>query len=395
MSDSGVPAIAVPWSYQMTFGPQAEEHKCSTCSKITKIGSLYDDLFVCDACVKIDPAFVTSTKYDGPARPCITCACPTVAGILMPVAQAGPVLFCPTCILTGTCRNYLDNMGSPVTPAAAVTPTPMIPASIIPAPVTPTPATPAPAPAATTTPSTSRRIKASVGDLGIVRQCSACDKKSQLGAYYEDAPPVFFCDACVKLGKPKELYRDALNGEEKQGVIMTTCTACLKVKPVKLGIETGDARLSFCKACVDARKAHVGQAPRCAVCLNQADPRYTHEVRFIKLPHQPTFRKTVCSARCYAAITKFAEKSQPKGALRTFCQTCNIDVTQHPLRCSKCKSAFYCSRACQKSDWRNHRSLCQEVDDVPIIPVRTGTEVLDASFASGVSISGDASTVDR
>lgn len=38
----------------------------------------------------------------------------------------------------------------------------------------------------------------------------------------------------------------------------------------------------------------------------------------------------------------------------------NCDVCGKPAskRCAGCGSALYCSRACQKSAWRNHKSLC-------------------------------------
>ena len=38
----------------------------------------------------------------------------------------------------------------------------------------------------------------------------------------------------------------------------------------------------------------------------------------------------------------------------------NCDVCGKPAsnRCAGCGSALYCSRVCQKSAWRNHKSLC-------------------------------------
>jgi len=32
--------------------------------------------------------------------------------------------------------------------------------------------------------------------------------------------------------------------------------------------------------------------------------------------------------------------------------------------CSKCKSVFYCSKNCQKSDWKRHKKFCQNVEDI-------------------------------
>merc|ERR1712098_443921 len=28
-------------------------------------------------------------------------------------------------------------------------------------------------------------------------------------------------------------------------------------------------------------------------------------------------------------------------------------------KCSRCRSVFYCSKACQKSDWPNHKQICK------------------------------------
>merc|ERR1712098_572768 len=30
-------------------------------------------------------------------------------------------------------------------------------------------------------------------------------------------------------------------------------------------------------------------------------------------------------------------------------------------KCSRCGFVFYCSKACQKSDWPNHKQICKEI----------------------------------
>ena len=47
-------------------------------------------------------------------------------------------------------------------------------------------------------------------------------------------------------------------------------------------------------------------------------------------------------------------KKQRKGK----CALCNCEATS---TCSKCKSTHYCSRNCQKSDWKNHKKTCNPV----------------------------------
>lgn len=33
-------------------------------------------------------------------------------------------------------------------------------------------------------------------------------------------------------------------------------------------------------------------------------------------------------------------------------------VPPKPLRCSRCRLTYYCSKECQKSDWKNHKKNC-------------------------------------
>lgn len=45
-----------------------------------------------------------------------------------------------------------------------------------------------------------------------------------------------------------------------------------------------------------------------------------------------------------------------------FCNTCTMPSTEaHPLkRCAKCKTQWYCSRECQKIDWKDHKQICSK-----------------------------------
>ncbi|TCD59951.1 hypothetical protein EIP91_011015 [Steccherinum ochraceum] len=43
-----------------------------------------------------------------------------------------------------------------------------------------------------------------------------------------------------------------------------------------------------------------------------------------------------------------------------FCMYCNMPEQKMTLfKCSRCKSVCYCSRECQKADWKGHKSSCQ------------------------------------
>ena len=45
-------------------------------------------------------------------------------------------------------------------------------------------------------------------------------------------------------------------------------------------------------------------------------------------------------------------------------ETCAADGTTCNLRkCAKCLEVRYCSRECQKSDWKSHRPFCKAAKD--------------------------------
>jgi hypothetical protein len=53
------------------------------------------------------------------------------------------------------------------------------------------------------------------------------------------------------------------------------------------------------------------------------------------------------------------------------CAKCSKDKSdsgQGLKRCGRCKLAHYCSRECQKADWKNHKTLCGSTGDSPSPP---------------------------
>jgi len=45
----------------------------------------------------------------------------------------------------------------------------------------------------------------------------------------------------------------------------------------------------------------------------------------------------------------------------SMCSMPGCVVTQDLLKCSGCKSVYYCSRKCQKNNWRQHKTICQSL----------------------------------
>jgi hypothetical protein len=79
-----------------------------------------------------------------------------------------------------------------------------------------------------------------------------------------------------------------------------------------------------------------------------------------------------------------AGETAPLGDLSTACNFCNIRDCK--LQCSTCKMVKYCSRQCQKNDWKIHKQLClpqklnkllnvlslaPETKDLPMLFLRT------------------------
>ena len=54
-------------------------------------------------------------------------------------------------------------------------------------------------------------------------------------------------------------------------------------------------------------------------------------------------------------------------AVLTGCVVCQIPATK---RCPLCKVSYYCSKACQKSNWKYHKTICEKLkgqdnDEIP------------------------------
>merc|ERR1712098_496274 len=73
--------------------------------------------------------------------------------------------------------------------------------------------------------------------------------------------------------------------------------------------------------------------------------------------------------KCFLIATEsYAEKMKSDrlvGNFRALVKCANCGVLEKSekefQKCSRCGFVFYCSKACQKSDWPNHKQICKEI----------------------------------
>lgn len=100
--------------------------------------------------------------------------------------------------------------------------------------------------------------------------------------------------------------------------------------------------------CVDTPCEDCDKRRACVYCGNPGD-RFYHAV----LKGKETIIMCHCSQECWSITFKALKKRK----LKFTCSYCHKVIT-NLLRCGKCRVIHYCSRECQKADWKEHKAVC-------------------------------------
>ena len=68
----------------------------------------------------------------------------------------------------------------------------------------------------------------------------------------------------------------------------------------------------------------------------------------------------------YSSYYQFALQCTPveTEAQCHICGEMESDLGVRMKKCGKCKLTFYCSKKCQKKDWKYHKKLCRPMDEI-------------------------------
>mmetsp|Transcript_6592 Transcript_6592/g.20575 ORF Transcript_6592/g.20575 Transcript_6592/m.20575 type:complete len:190 (+) Transcript_6592:609-1178(+) len=142
-----------------------------------------------------------------------------------------------------------------------------------------------------------------------------------------------------------------LNGLDQLPDLFSALAKCLKTEPLLANVQAGEGMLARVMG-GDVRFLALGPSVatlRDVISSRNVTPwRSTYCMERVALPPQPSHfgshrRKNVAStAKCRA------------------CRVCGTAgrVGKAVLMCKRCKSAIYCSRACQAHDWPAHKRDC-------------------------------------
>ncbi|KAF7703595.1 egl nine homolog 1-like [Silurus meridionalis] len=58
---------------------------------------------------------------------------------------------------------------------------------------------------------------------------------------------------------------------------------------------------------------------------------------------------------------------------RQYCELCG--KMENLMKCARCRSSFYCSKDHQKQDWKKHKQVCKQAENIPRPPQPESTQV--------------------
>lgn len=83
------------------------------------------------------------------------------------------------------------------------------------------------------------------------------------------------------------------------------------------------------------------------------------------------------------SLSRPSKSLSTKMASSTTCTFCGSEK-EKLLKCSRCKSSWYCNRECQISDWKVHKMICTALKEVPNLLLKT-SELDSAKLADYVN----------
>ncbi|KAI9021327.1 hypothetical protein DFJ74DRAFT_723945 [Hyaloraphidium curvatum] len=112
-------------------------------------------------------------------------------------------------------------------------------------------------------------------------------------------------------------------------------------------------------------KAELGPRPPCINCGAPSGPyQYDDSIASNVWPWEVTYSVFLCCDPCFwplwKRISRWIKQNAPSSTTGVWCSACGASSPQREgfKRCSRCKLAHYCSKACQIKDWPGHKKNC-------------------------------------
>ena len=120
-----------------------------------------------------------------------------------------------------------------------------------------------------------------------------------------------------------------------------------------------------CFSTFDKDDAKHGIKKTCAMCGEPEAKEYMDGVTFVKLRYLLICQKIMCGPECLKKMqSSFTKTIDPPNLFKT-CRNC---MTMEQMsskvvlkKCMRCEGVRYCSKECQKADWKRHKPECKVV----------------------------------